>query len=161
MSLNQNISHSTVTAEMTSWATSHKGIGPGAELIGPWLGDKVNSSIGLSYRPASPCSLAGRYDNPMPELSYWLAGPCGLVRQPYARVDFISGIGLSYQLACPCSLAGWYHMLELTLSPRSQDLWIRLQIKCVSLGFTVIRWFYGIFKNNDCTGGRDHSWSNI
>ncbi len=26
-------------------------------------GDKVNSGIGLSYRPASPCSLSGRYDN--------------------------------------------------------------------------------------------------
>ncbi len=32
-------------------------------------GDKVNSGIELSYRPVSPCSLAGRYDNPMPELT--------------------------------------------------------------------------------------------
>ncbi len=31
--------------------------------------DKVDSGIGLSYRPdsASLCILAGRYDNPMPE----------------------------------------------------------------------------------------------
>ncbi len=36
-----------------------------AESIEPTLGDKVNSDIGLSYRPASPCSLAGRYDNPI------------------------------------------------------------------------------------------------
>jgi hypothetical protein len=27
----------------------------------------VDSGIGLSYRPASLCSLADRYDNPMPE----------------------------------------------------------------------------------------------
>jgi hypothetical protein len=27
------------------------------------------SGIGLSYRSASPCCLAGRYDNPMPELT--------------------------------------------------------------------------------------------
>ncbi len=40
-----------------------------AEFIDPWLGDKVNSGIGLSYRTASPCSLAGRYNNPMPELA--------------------------------------------------------------------------------------------
>jgi hypothetical protein len=33
------------------------------------MGDKVGSGIGLSYRPVSLCSLAGRYDNdnPMPE----------------------------------------------------------------------------------------------
>ncbi len=40
-----------------------------AEFIDLWLGDKVNSGIGLSYWPASPCSLAGGYDNPMPELT--------------------------------------------------------------------------------------------
>ncbi len=38
-----------------------------AEFIDPWLGDKVDSGTGLSYRPASPCSLPGRYDNLMPE----------------------------------------------------------------------------------------------
>jgi hypothetical protein len=31
--------------------------------------DKVNSDIGLSYRPTRLCSLAGRYENPMPELT--------------------------------------------------------------------------------------------
>ncbi len=32
-----------------------------AKFINPWLGDKVNSGIGLSYQPArSPCSLAVR-----------------------------------------------------------------------------------------------------
>jgi hypothetical protein len=42
------------------------------------MGDKVDSGIGLSYRPASLCSLAGLYDNPMPEstmnqkLKIWL-----------------------------------------------------------------------------------------
>ncbi len=32
-------------------------------------GDKVNSGIGLSYRPARIHGMAGRYDNPMPELT--------------------------------------------------------------------------------------------
>ncbi len=36
---------------------------PVAEFIDPWLGDKVNSGIGLSHRPAN------RYDNSMPELT--------------------------------------------------------------------------------------------
>ncbi len=35
-----------------------------AKFIVPDWGEKVDS--GLSYRPASPCSLAGRYENPMP-----------------------------------------------------------------------------------------------
>ncbi len=35
-----------------------------AEFIDLCLGDVVNSGIGLSYWPASLCSLAGRYDNP-------------------------------------------------------------------------------------------------
>jgi hypothetical protein len=34
-----------------------------------WLRDIVDSGIGLSYPPASICFLAGRYDNPMPELT--------------------------------------------------------------------------------------------
>ncbi len=43
----------------------------------PWMGDIVDSGIGLSYWSASLCNLAGRYDNPMPELtlfdqSVWL-----------------------------------------------------------------------------------------
>jgi hypothetical protein len=38
-------------------------------FIDPRLGDKVNSCIELSYRPAGPCSLAGRFDNPAPELT--------------------------------------------------------------------------------------------
>ncbi len=42
-----------------------------AEFIDPWLGDKVNSGIGLSCRPAS-----------LP------------VRQPYAGVDFIPRSGI-------------------------------------------------------------------
>ncbi len=40
-----------------------------SEFIDQWLGDKVNSGIGLTDRPASPCSMAGRDDNTMPELS--------------------------------------------------------------------------------------------
>ncbi len=38
-----------------------------AKFIVPNWGDKVDSGVGLSYLPASLCSLAGRYDNPMPE----------------------------------------------------------------------------------------------
>ncbi len=45
-----------------------------AEYIDPWLGDKVNSGIGLSYRSASHvCSPARRYDNTMPELTLSLS----------------------------------------------------------------------------------------
>ncbi len=36
------------------------------QIHSPLLGDKVDYGIGLSYRPASLCSLTGRYDNPMP-----------------------------------------------------------------------------------------------
>jgi hypothetical protein len=38
-----------------------------AKFIVPERGDIVDFGIGLSYRPASLCSLAGRYDNPMLE----------------------------------------------------------------------------------------------
>ncbi len=37
------------------------------QILSPWLGDIIDSGMGLSYRPASLCSLAGRYDNPMSE----------------------------------------------------------------------------------------------
>ncbi len=39
------------------------------QILSSWLGDIVDSSIGLLYRywPASLCSLAGLYDNPLPE----------------------------------------------------------------------------------------------
>jgi hypothetical protein len=65
-----------------AWHTARKTTGPPvylwtrvrykstvAEFIDPWLGDEVNPGMGLTYRPANPCSLAGRYDNPMPELT--------------------------------------------------------------------------------------------
>ncbi len=32
-------------------------------ILCPWLGDIVDSGIGLSYRPAGLCSLAGGHDN--------------------------------------------------------------------------------------------------
>jgi hypothetical protein len=35
------------------------------KVIVPDWEDKVDCAIGLSYRPASLCSLTGRYDNPM------------------------------------------------------------------------------------------------
>jgi len=38
-----------------------------AKFLVPDRGDVVDSSIGLSYRPARLHMLAGRYDNPMPE----------------------------------------------------------------------------------------------
>jgi hypothetical protein len=40
---------------------------PEAKFIFPDRGDKVNSGIGLSYRPARLHRLASRYDNLMPE----------------------------------------------------------------------------------------------
>ncbi len=42
-----------------------------AEFTGPDWGDKVNSGIGLSYKPARLHGLAGRYDNPMPEFALY------------------------------------------------------------------------------------------
>jgi hypothetical protein len=36
-------------------------------ILSPWLGDIVDSGIGLSCWPANLCSLLGWYDNPMPE----------------------------------------------------------------------------------------------
>jgi hypothetical protein len=38
-----------------------------SQIHSPLIGDKVDSGIGLSYRPVSLCSLSGRYDNTMPE----------------------------------------------------------------------------------------------
>jgi hypothetical protein len=43
-----------------------------SQILSPWLGDILDSGIGLSYRPAtSLCSMEDRYD------------------KPYARVDYI------------------------------------------------------------------------
>ncbi len=43
---------------------------PVAKIIVPDWGDKVNSGIGLSYRPASGLHrLASLYDNPMRDIS--------------------------------------------------------------------------------------------
>jgi hypothetical protein len=43
---------------------------PVAEFKDPWLGDKVNSGIGLSYRPASHvASVPVQQNNPLPELT--------------------------------------------------------------------------------------------
>ncbi len=36
-----------------------------SQILSPWLEDIIDSGIGL-YRPVDLCSLAGRYDNPMP-----------------------------------------------------------------------------------------------
>ncbi len=70
-----------------------------------WLGDKVNSGKGLSYWHAMQ-ALAGRYDNPMPELTLSpghlsmnsatgrQATKAGRpVRHPYARVNYIPHSG--------------------------------------------------------------------
>ncbi len=46
-------------------------------IVSDW-GNKVDSGIGLSYRPATLHRLAGRYDNPMPAL-----------QQSYAGVNYI------------------------------------------------------------------------
>ncbi len=41
---------------------------PVAEFIVSDWGDKINPGIGFSYRPARIHRMAGRYDNPVPEL---------------------------------------------------------------------------------------------
>ncbi len=38
-----------------------------SQIHSPWLGDKVDYGLGLSYRPARLHRLAGRYHNPMTE----------------------------------------------------------------------------------------------
>jgi hypothetical protein len=38
-----------------------------AKFLAPYWGDTVDSGKVLSYQPAILCSLAGRYDNSMPE----------------------------------------------------------------------------------------------
>jgi hypothetical protein len=43
-----------------------------AKFLVPDWGYKVDCGIGLSYWPASICSLAGRYDYPMPQ---WTLSP--------------------------------------------------------------------------------------
>ncbi len=48
---------------------------PVAAFIDPWLGDKVNSGIGLSYRPASHVALRAS-------------------RQPYAGADLVPQSGI-------------------------------------------------------------------
>jgi hypothetical protein len=40
-----------------------------SQIHSPWLGDIVDSGIGLFYRPANLCILAGRNDNPIPEVT--------------------------------------------------------------------------------------------
>ncbi len=47
-----------------------------------WLGDKVNSGTGLSYRPGQPCSPACRYDSPI--CRSWLYPP---VRDLWIRLQ--------------------------------------------------------------------------
>ncbi len=51
------------------------------QILSPWLGDIVDSGIGLSYRP--------------------------LVRQPYFRVDYSSSEGLRIWLLCVAGRAYW------------------------------------------------------
>jgi hypothetical protein len=41
-----------------------------AKFIVPEWGDKVESGIGLSYRPVSLCNLAGRYRLPNAGVNY-------------------------------------------------------------------------------------------
>ncbi len=50
----------------TKLPTMSHNYGTLAKFLVPDWGDKADSSVGLSYRPGSLCSMAGRYDNPMP-----------------------------------------------------------------------------------------------
>ncbi len=55
--------------ELGSWVYPSKISLYRSQIHSPWLGDMVDSGIGLSYRPVSLCSQAGRYDHPRPELT--------------------------------------------------------------------------------------------
>ncbi len=51
-------------------ALAHMQVRDRSQIRSPWLGDIVKyKKIGLSYRPASLCSLAGRFGNLSPELT--------------------------------------------------------------------------------------------
>jgi len=60
-----------------------------SRIYRPWLRDKVNSGIGLSYRPAGPC----------------------LVRQPYAGVDIIP----QSQTYDPATGIPSYHVIQMAV----------------------------------------------
>jgi hypothetical protein len=80
------------------------------EFMGdPWLENKINSGIGLSYRPASPCSLAGRYDNlcrswlippvRVYEFVYWSCNKQGDHTLPLADAFILATSGFMFMLA--------------------------------------------------------------
>ncbi len=47
--------------------------GSRGQINSPWLGDIVDSGIGLSYRPSRLHWLAGRYESPTPESTIFLS----------------------------------------------------------------------------------------
>jgi len=60
--------------ELGSWVYPSKISLYRSQIHSPWLGDMVDSGdpgigCGRPYKPVSLCSQAGRYDNPMPELT--------------------------------------------------------------------------------------------
>ncbi len=62
-----------LTGQLALWLERQT---PEAKFIVPdWGYSQLNSDIGLLYRPASLCSLAGRYDNPMWLCRSWLYPP--------------------------------------------------------------------------------------
>ncbi len=87
-----------------------------SQILSPWLGDIVDSGIGLSYRPAIVHRLVGRYDNPKPESTIfpsqgqriWLRNSEHhkvLLNQEYTNVCPLVRIGtphpLSRKRVCP------------------------------------------------------------
>ncbi len=70
------------------------------KFIVPDWGDKVDSGMGLSYRPARLHRLAGRYDNPMPYVA-WRAGTTTLCRSQ------LYPLGRDYEF-------GYYFILDKT-----------------------------------------------
>ncbi len=68
-----------------------------AKFIDPHCGDKVNSNIGLSYRPARLHGLAGRYGNPLPEST--LSPSQGSINSAAAFYKFKRGVFILFYLA--------------------------------------------------------------
>ncbi len=61
-----------------------------SQIQSPWLGDKVVSGIGLSYRPARLPRLAGRYDNPLPDSTISLIQGLWIWLQVWPEISSLS-----------------------------------------------------------------------
>ncbi len=62
-----------------------------AKFIDPWLGDKVNSGIGLSYRAASPAHLVCRSWLYLPSQGLWIRPQKGSANNQLTTLEGLDG----------------------------------------------------------------------